>query len=140
MNFIFILMLRRAPISTRTDTYFPYTTCFRPWSHHRDSGHRPAFRIVMVRSRAGTIACPEIKGKGCEPSVDDRGAQIGHQRFVEPDIMLGHQHRATDLARADEVVEIGLAPPATTRDGACRDQRVLIPPVAPAAVVDWTGG
>src|SRR3546814_5227262 len=55
----------------------------RQWSSHRDSGHRPAFRIVMVRSRAGTIACPEIKGKGCEPSVDDRGAQIGHQRYVE---------------------------------------------------------
>src|SRR3546814_10882127 len=90
----------------------------------------------MVRSRAGTIACPEIKGKGCEPSVDDRGAQIGHQRFVEPDIMLGHQHRAQDLARADEVVEIGAAPPATHRAGACRIERALILAEARVADVD----
>src|SRR3546814_8924124 len=42
------------------------------------------------------------------------------------DLMLGHQHRAQDLARADEVVEIGAAPPATHRAGACRIERALI--------------
>src|SRR3546814_7262697 len=35
MLFIYFLMIRRPPISTRTDTLFPYTTLFR--SCHRDS-------------------------------------------------------------------------------------------------------
>src|SRR3546814_18488824 len=35
-SFFFFLMIRRPPISTRTDTLFPYTTLFRScsrWSH-----------------------------------------------------------------------------------------------------------
>src|SRR3546814_10074714 len=37
-HFFFFLMIRRPPISTRTDTLFPYTTLFRSqadshWSH-----------------------------------------------------------------------------------------------------------
>src|SRR3546814_18899656 len=79
----------------------------------------------------------DVCSSDLEPSVDDRGAQIGHQRFVEPDIMLGHQHRAQDLARADEVVEIGAAPPATHRAGACRIERALI--LAEARVADEIG-
>src|SRR3546814_18394487 len=37
--FFFFLMIRRPPISTRTDTRFPYTTLFRSlyWSERRDS-------------------------------------------------------------------------------------------------------
>src|SRR3546814_3483076 len=36
--FIFFLMIRRPPRSTRTDTLFPYTTLFR--SHHGLRHHR----------------------------------------------------------------------------------------------------
>src|SRR3546814_2204186 len=32
MCYIFFLMIRRPPRSTRTDTLFPYTTLFRSWS------------------------------------------------------------------------------------------------------------
>src|SRR3546814_12669691 len=32
-SFIFFLMIRRPPRSTRTDTLFPYTTLFRSHSH-----------------------------------------------------------------------------------------------------------
>src|SRR3546814_16751896 len=35
--FFVVLMLRRPPRSTRTDTLFPYTTLFR--SHHRQVAH-----------------------------------------------------------------------------------------------------
>src|SRR3546814_17180557 len=35
---VFLLMIRRPPRSTRTDTLFPYTTLFR--SLRRASGHR----------------------------------------------------------------------------------------------------
>src|SRR3546814_13654614 len=31
----FVLMIRRPPRSTRTDTLFPYTTLFRSFAHHR---------------------------------------------------------------------------------------------------------
>src|SRR3546814_4583169 len=33
MLFIFVLMIRRPPRSTRTDTLFPYTTLFRSFRH-----------------------------------------------------------------------------------------------------------
>src|SRR3546814_3863562 len=38
--FIFFLMIRRPPRSTRTDTLFPYTTLFRSncWCRYRDLG------------------------------------------------------------------------------------------------------
>src|SRR3546814_4940729 len=36
--FVFFLMIRRPPRSTRTDTLFPYTTLFR--------SHQPAFAMV----------------------------------------------------------------------------------------------
>src|SRR3546814_18360072 len=31
--FVFFLIIRRPPRSTRTDTLFPYTTLFRSWRH-----------------------------------------------------------------------------------------------------------
>src|SRR3546814_9311276 len=33
--FVFFLMIRRPPRSTRTDTLFPYTTLFRSWADWR---------------------------------------------------------------------------------------------------------
>src|SRR3546814_11059753 len=38
--FIFFLMIRRPPRSTRTDTLFPYTTLFRSLEHGDPVGHR----------------------------------------------------------------------------------------------------
>src|SRR3546814_11714957 len=35
MSFVFFLMIRRPPRSTRTDTLFPYTTLFRSPSHQK---------------------------------------------------------------------------------------------------------
>src|SRR3546814_11792636 len=64
-NFVFLLMIRRPPRSTRTDTLFPYTTLFRshprlvggdfPGPRHPD--HRP--RHQPVRRRAARCAGPE---------------------------------------------------------------------------------
>src|SRR3546814_16501955 len=55
----FFLMIRRPPISTRTDTLFPYTTLFRsrkdtsvPDRHTRPPGP-PAFRPPAQRTAAG---------------------------------------------------------------------------------------
>src|SRR3546814_6513820 len=38
-------MIRRPPISTRTDTLFPYTTLFRSWN----------FRGIFKRDRSGNL-------------------------------------------------------------------------------------
>src|SRR3546814_12361472 len=46
----FFLMIRRPPISTRTDTLFPYTTLFR--SRRRGVAARPP-RRPAVQGRAG---------------------------------------------------------------------------------------
>src|SRR3546814_15430224 len=47
---IFLLMIRRPPRSTRTDTLFPYTTLFRSQGRHRAQ-----LRLVWPQvSRAGT--------------------------------------------------------------------------------------
>src|SRR3546814_19593015 len=35
--FVFVLMIRRPPRSTRTDTLFPYTTLFRSVAQYRDA-------------------------------------------------------------------------------------------------------
>src|SRR3546814_12246089 len=40
--YLYFLMIRRPPRSTRTDTLFPYTTLFRSYANHRRSyDHRP---------------------------------------------------------------------------------------------------
>src|SRR3546814_14504418 len=62
MVFLFFLMIRRPPRSTRTDTLFPYTTLFRSFPgrqgaarhHHRHRGrHRRHRRRPEVRRTRG---------------------------------------------------------------------------------------
>src|SRR3546814_20186868 len=59
--FLFFLMVRRPPRSTRTDTLFPYTTLFRSHSCCRswqDAPHTPAARISACgreRARHGIL-------------------------------------------------------------------------------------
>src|SRR3546814_2133851 len=51
---IFVLMIRRPPRSTRTDTLFPYTTLFRslenPYYPPLSSGRRPRLTKTLSRS------------------------------------------------------------------------------------------
>src|SRR3546814_12455692 len=53
--FIFFLMIRRPPRSTRTDTLFPYTTLFRSPRHHR---------FVARQVSAGALALGADPGSG----------------------------------------------------------------------------
>src|SRR3546814_3919458 len=80
-------MIRRPPISTRTDTLFPYTTLFRsvvPTSRSRDSlrgithiwnGGAPAWAIWLVKPDAAPKRLPIHSGRprvaagGPRPSV-----------------------------------------------------------------------
>src|SRR3546814_6990741 len=49
--FVFFLMIRRPPRSTRTDTLFPYTTLFRSYFASREADERIALAEATVRSR-----------------------------------------------------------------------------------------
>src|SRR3546814_8837244 len=63
MCFLFFLMIRRPPRSTRTDTLFPYTTLFRS---RRTRGRTPSSPVGAVRrSRAPerpSMLCLRVRG------------------------------------------------------------------------------
>src|SRR3546814_16160409 len=54
--FIFFLMIRRPPRSTRTDTLFPYTTLFRSWPCP-SGGHPSPPRFFRRRRRPHGSPC-----------------------------------------------------------------------------------
>src|SRR3546814_1154600 len=66
--FFFFLMIRRPPISTRTDTLFPYTTLFRSEALARSRDH-PARRggDLPVGLRGG----PRRHGRALQPDPRD---------------------------------------------------------------------
>src|SRR3546814_3179435 len=49
MYFLFFLMIRRPPRSTRTDTLFPYTTLFRSVQVEQDEGYKARVRFLETR-------------------------------------------------------------------------------------------
>src|SRR3546814_3719019 len=49
---VFVLMIRRPPRSTRTDTLFPYTTLFRSFQALRQRGARAGFDAVAIEVQA----------------------------------------------------------------------------------------
>src|SRR3546814_19982563 len=63
MYYFFFLMIRRPPISTRTDTLFPYTTLFR------------SLNYKDVRGEA--ISWLERHGNGYVLSVSDTQGRVG---------------------------------------------------------------
>src|SRR3546814_16767665 len=58
--FIFFLMIRRPPRSTRTDTLFPYTTLFRSDANGDQSTSRADDRITRVGSFLRRSSLDEI--------------------------------------------------------------------------------
>ena len=85
------------------------------------------------------IGSAEAIGEFGQPPFADRGAQVLHQHLVEPDIVLGHQHRPENLARANEMVEIGAAPGGADGAGAFGIERPLILGEPGVADVDRAG-
>src|SRR3546814_12735675 len=96
---IFFLIIRRPPISTRTDTIFPYTTLFRSdCSDPRGSVPSPA-RLRHSPSPPSAYACqihaassrPDGRRHSCGPVVPQSKAQAGRHavtptflRFLRP--------------------------------------------------------
>src|SRR3546814_1032604 len=77
----FVLMIRRPPRSTRTDTLFPYTTLFRSQGVYRGHG-RPVVHIAGIRRGAAG------RGGG---TADAGAALLSHLRFQES--QPGHRPR-----------------------------------------------
>src|SRR3546814_14847399 len=80
--FVFFLMIRRPPRSTRTDTLFPYTTLFRS---RRGAGHHVRFSVYRVfrgfrdySARAGKPAGhPDFAGKdGDDPRSEEHTSEL----------------------------------------------------------------
>src|SRR3546814_9688012 len=76
-------MIRRPPISTRTDTLFPYTTLFRsstrPPGIYPKQGGRTAYAgggaIFSLCDNAGSGLGPGAKGGGIAPRARDRSEE-----------------------------------------------------------------
>src|SRR3546814_3470878 len=76
--FFFVLMIRRPPRSTRTDTLFPYTTLFRSRSRRLAD----AYRRLRFRARSGawrTLSAMDPRLAG-----DGRQAMAGSHRRPRP--------------------------------------------------------
>src|SRR3546814_19874528 len=78
LSFVFFLMIRRPPRSTRTDTLFPYTTLFRS---HRDDGDAR----ILEQPRHGVDG--GLGGDRDELVADERrdregGDGLAHARIV----------------------------------------------------------
>src|SRR3546814_18253971 len=93
--FIFVLMIRRPPSSTPTDTLFPYTTLFRSHRDRRDASPTQGRRAPRDRADAG------------------RGGGEGPRRGAEP----GRPHGARRPGRRPAPRRDRLCHPARRRRG-----------------------
>src|SRR3546814_1428558 len=82
--FIFFLMIRRPPISTRTDTLFPYTTLFRSSCCFNGLGER------MIPALG-----PHADPAGVAPERCVRDGVVDDPRLEPEDVV--HQTRGHDL-------------------------------------------
>src|SRR3546814_10690532 len=101
-------MVRRPPISTRTDTLFPYTTLFRS-SQVRvvDNGSRDDTLPIVQRHAAADprvrfIANPDNPGFAVACNQGARDSDAPWTAFVHPDCLLETDELARLLAHRSE--------------------------------------
>src|SRR3546814_18144494 len=117
-------MIRQPPISTRTDTPFPYTTLFRSDIDAADKiERRRGLREVLLRQRGGAEAVAERTSQ-CEPvgqliACAHLAAEDAALAVVE---MLEAARRCDQKTRADVEREIAIAPigRASCRESECQ--------------------
>src|SRR3546814_3182056 len=99
-------MVRRPPISTRTDTLFPYTTLFRPAQVRSvDHGSRDDTLPIVQRHAAADprvrfIANPDNPGFAVACNQGARDSDAPWLAFVNPDCLLEADVLARLLAHA----------------------------------------
>src|SRR3546814_10514587 len=99
-------MLRRPPISTRTDTLFPYTTLFRSLVGD-DALLVPGFRAVIIISRGVTHHRFVYRRRRPPVEIDQLGAvfvdQFGGARAPVVQERLAWRHPVLELAAVGPV-------------------------------------
>src|SRR3546814_20986908 len=129
-GFLFFLMIRRPPRSTRTDTLFPYTTLFR--SIARDlgmdvSGFLMMSHMIEPEALAQQAALMESYGAHCVYVTDSGGALDmdgvrarfqAYDRVLKPETQRGmHAHPNLSPGVANPIVE--------DQGGGVRDRKTL---------------
>src|SRR3546814_5809849 len=90
----FVLMIRRPPRSTRTDTLFPYTTLFRSVDLDQPVRLAADRRAAVPRARAGVMDGHRTR------RILDHIARTGRARVID----LDHPPRVADADRLDDRV------------------------------------
>src|SRR3546814_21055865 len=105
--FVFFLMIRRPPRSTRTDTLFPYTTLFRStWRRHwRPSHDRDPQRLDARRDRRTVrpaVRRADVGGAGRPPppSCARRGAALHLAQHQDRRLRRGLRLLLAEIGRA----------------------------------------
>src|SRR3546814_17684353 len=82
--FMFFLMIRRPPRSTRTDTRFPYTTLFRSALHAAETAEYPrcAHRLPIAERRLRARHHRHAGGR--RPGQTEPGGEIGRAHVLTP--------------------------------------------------------
>src|SRR3546814_11098920 len=88
--FLFVLMIRRPPRSTRTDTLFPYTTRFRSLSASTDGVIEPRAKFEYGRRRGDTAL--DLSLKSDSGIDDDTGRGSIHTREDRKSTRLNSSH------------------------------------------------
>src|SRR3546814_5823365 len=111
---LFVLMIRRPPRSTRTDTLFPYTTLFRSLrrGHHLDRAVVDHHQRDIDDDREADIGDPMM---ALEQPCDQRGAEA-HQRdrnheaeYQDPGVFARRTGYGEHVVERHRHVEIGRA-------------------------------
>src|SRR3546814_6766233 len=117
----FVLMIRRPPRSTRTDTLFPYTTLFRSAAEIRQAGSGASERLEgharrwHRRVREGKVPGERaLWGRGraagrCQPPRGKRGGDRREQQRGEPDGRKGFSYDSD--SREPHCIEHGRGKP-----------------------------
>src|SRR3546814_16042168 len=94
-------MIRVPPISTRTDTLFPYTTLFRSFVDTRAGATQEVVDIVQAR-KAGVLTAEDIAGDLLELT---RGERSGRRYYDQITVFKSVGTAIEDLAAAQLVCE-----------------------------------
>src|SRR3546814_1030061 len=113
VTYFFFLMIRRPPISTRTDTLFPYTTLFR--SHRRSAPgrgaaprRRPLHRRRRPHHRTLRRLGEDADGTGARGARRPPGT-VRAPPGRPPLIQIGRAHVCTPVTNAHLVCRLLLA-------------------------------
>src|SRR3546814_19589549 len=102
--YVFFLMIRRPPRSTRTDTLFPYTTLFRSLrcaAPARWTGCRAAGAARRGRRAAPRAAPPPARARAC--AAEERPAgRSPHKQPPAGAEAVGYRNRKTDVEGKSE--------------------------------------